>query len=396
MKYSPPDFDVNVDPSGLVIDVESLYEALARVPDHRHARGVRYALVTLLVFLVLAKLAGQDRVSGMADWIALRIEPLSQALHLVQVRTPHRTTYGKILGKVIDVAEFEAAVHEFFATQPGAGQSVVINLDGKTLRGTIPAGKSQGLHLLAAFLPDEGWVLMQVEVDRKENEIRAAPRVLETLDLRNKIVTGDALLAQRTLSAQIVEAGGDYVWTVKENQSQLYRDLETLFAPEPVVKGFSPASHEDFRTARTVNKGHGRLETRTLTASQALTGYLDWPQVGQVFQLQRDVVRTADGKRTTERVYGVTSLTPAEASPRRVLEVVRKHWGIENKLHYRRDETLREDWCHLRQGHAAQMMASLNNLVLGLLLRRGVTNVPEARRRYDRHVGEALALVLTR
>jgi predicted transposase YbfD/YdcC len=395
VKYSLSHLDVNVEPQGFCIDVGSLYEALARVPDHRHARGLRYALVTVLVFIVLAKLAGQDRVSGIAEWIALRIEALSHALHLVRVRAPHRTTYSNLLGKVIDVAEFETVVQDFFASQPGAGQSVVINLDGKTLRGTIPAGQSHGVHLLAAFLPDEGWVLMQVEVDRKENEIRAAARVLGTLDLRDKIVTGDALLAQRTLSAQIVEAGGDYVWTVKENQSQLYQDLETLFAPELVAKGFSPASHDDFRTARIVDKGHGRLETRTLTVSQALTGYTEWPHAAQVFRLERRILHIGEGKRTEETVYGITSLSPAEASPKRLLQLVRKHWGIENKLHYRRDETMREDWCHLRKGHAGRMMASLNNLVLGLLLRRGVTNVPQARRHHDHQVDEAVRLILS-
>jgi len=101
-----------------------------------------------------------------------------------------------------------------FQSQPQAGQSILIALDGKTLRGTMPAGQTRGLHLLAAFLPGAGWVLMQVEVDGKENEIKAAPRLLQCLDLRGKIVTGDALLAQRDLSVQIVEQGGAYVWAV--------------------------------------------------------------------------------------------------------------------------------------------------------------------------------------
>ncbi len=315
-------------------------------------------------------------------------------MHLVKPRAPHRTTYSWILGQVIDPLDFEQVVHDFFAAQPRAGQSLVINLDGKTLRGTIPAGQTHGRHLLAAFLPAEGWVLMQVEVDRKENEIKAAPRVLESVDLRGKIVTGDALLAQRALSVQIVAAEGDYVWTVKENQEGLYQDIARLFAPEPVVKGFSPASHDDFRTARTMEKGHGRLEWRTLTASSALKGYLDWPGVEQVFKLERCFRRLTDGQVSHEVVYGITSLSAPEANANRLLQIVRSHWGVENKLHYRRDETLREDWCHLRQGDAPRVMATLNNLVLGLMLRRGVTNVPEKRRYYEAHLAEAVQLVL--
>ncbi len=394
MNYSVPNFDVNLDPQGFIVDVDSLYDWLTRVKDRRKARGIRYALVTVLLFVVLAKLAGQDRVSGIAEWVAYRIKPLSEALHLVKPRAPHRTTYSWILGTVIDPMDFEQVVHDFFAAQPRAGQSLVINLDGKTLRGTIPAGQTHGRHLLAAFLPAEGWVLMQVEVDRKENEIKAAPRVLASVDLRGKIVTGDALLAQRTLSVQIVTAEGDYVWTVKENQEGLYQDIARLFAPEPVVKGFSPASHDDFRTARTVEKGHGRLEWRTLTVSSALKGYLDWPGAEQVFKLERRFQRLTDGQVSHEVVYGITSLSTTEADAARLLQIVRSHWGVENKLHYRRDETLREDWCHLRQGDAPRVMATLNNLVLGLVLRRGVTNVPQERRYYEAHLAEAVQLVL--
>lgn len=214
-EYSVPTFDVNLDPDGFVIDLDSLYAFLCRLNDSRHAWGVRYALVTILVFVLLARLAGEDRLAGIADWVPHRRQALAEALHLCQARAPHRTTYSRILGRVISVEEFEQVVREFFAQPPGAGRSVILTLDGKTLRGTIPAGATRGLHLLAAFLPDAGWVIMQVEVDRKENEIKAAPRILKCLDLRGKIVTGDALLAQRDLSVQIVAGGGDYVWTIK-------------------------------------------------------------------------------------------------------------------------------------------------------------------------------------
>jgi predicted transposase YbfD/YdcC len=272
---------------------------------------------------------------------------------------------------------------------------VRLTLDGKTLRGTIAAGQTRGLHLLAAFLPGEGWVIVQVPVDGIENEITVAPRVLQAVDLRGKIVTGDALFAQRHLSAQIVAGGGDYVWTVKDNQSQLRQDIATWFEPEPCVKGFSPTL-KDFRTARTTEKAHGRLEQRRLTVSSDLTGYLDWPAAQQVFKLERHFERMKDGKITHEVVYGVTSLTAQAAGPLRLLEAVRTHWQIENGLHYRRDETLREDWCHLRVGHAPRMMAAINNLVLGLLLGRGVKNVPEARRAYAANWQEALRLIVCR
>lgn len=393
-KYSSLSFDVNQDPDGFVVDLNSLFDCFARLHDSRHARGVRYALVTVLVYVVLANLAGENQLAGIAEWVQLRKEELAQALHLKKPRAPHLSTYSRLLGHVVDVAEFEQVVHDFFAAQPQAGESITIAVDGKTLRGTIPAGQTHGVHLLAAYLTGKGWVLLQVEVGRKENEVTVAPRLLKALDLRGKIVTGDALLAQRGLSVQIVEAGGDYVWTVKGNQPELEQDLTTLFAAEPVVKGFSPASHDDFATARTVEKGHGRLEQRTITVSAALKDYADWPFAEQVFRLERRVRHLGTGQETCEAVYGVTSLTAAEASPQRLLELVRGHWGIENGLHYRRDATLREDWSQVRCGHAPQVLAGLHNVVLGLLLRQGVKNVPQVRRRYAAHPEEALALIL--
>jgi hypothetical protein len=136
-------------------------------------------------------------------------------------------------------------------------------LDGKTLRGTIPAGQSQGVHLLAAYVPEQGVVLMQMQVGEKTNEISVAPQIVQTLDLRGVVVTGDAMQAQRKLSAQIVEAHGDYVWTAKDNQPELREEIALLFAPQQSRPGWS-AVPTDFRRATTFNKGHGRLEKRTI------------------------------------------------------------------------------------------------------------------------------------
>ena len=395
MECSTPNFDVNLNPSGFVVDLDSLYAHLARLHDRRHARGLRYALVTILGYIVLAKLAGEDRLFGIAQWARYRQESLADALHLDKPRAPCVNTYRAILGQVIDIEEFEQVVREFFAAQPQAGQSIVIALDGKTLRGTITAGQTHGRHLLAAYLPAEGWVLFQVEVASKENEISAAPRVLKCLDLRGKIVTGDAMFAQRELSLQIVDMGGDYIWTVKDNQSTLRQDIKLLFQPEKTVKGFSPGT-KDFRTDQTIEKGHGREERRILTVSAELKASLDWPGAEQVFKLERRFKRTRDGHVSHEVVYGITSLTAQEAGPTRLLQLIRSHWGIENGLHYRRDETLREDWCHLKQGQAPRAMAVINNLIVGLVLRLGQTNLAAARRYFDAHPQEAQRLVLLR
>lgn len=392
-QYSAPTFDVNLDPAGLVIDLNSLYAAFARLTDQRDVRGVRYSLPTLLTFVTLAKLSGENTLAGIAEWVKYRIDALSTALALKKKRAPVDTTYSRVLANAVDADEFEHIVQEFFTRHPKAGQSVHLIVDGKELRGTIEAGHTHGTRLLAAFLPAEGWVLFQVQVARGENEISTSLHLLQTLDLRGKIVSGDAMLAQRDLSRVIVERGGEYLWTVKANQAELSADIRILFAPERVVKGFSPAKKE-FRQAQTLEKRHGRLESRTLTASRELTGYLGWPYAEQVFRIERQCTRLKDGKRMHEIAYGITSLKPQEATAQRLLDLVREHWYIETGLHYRRDQTLREDWCQVRRGTAPHVLATVNNLIIGLLLRKGERNLARNRRRFNAFTHEALQLVL--
>jgi predicted transposase YbfD/YdcC len=376
-------------------DVGSLYEHLEKLNDRRDPRGIRYPLPVALVFVILAKLAGEQEPRGIAHWVALRKDLLAEALHFAHHSTPCAITFSRILGKALEVNELQQLVSRFLLSHPEAGQGLEINLDGKTLRGTIPAGQTKGRHLLAAYLPDQGIVLVQVEVGGKENEIAVAPRLLKSIDLQGKIVTGDAMFAHRELSRQVVEAGGDYVWSVKENQPALRADIEALFEIEEGKTRLKPMAN-DFGRASTLDKQHGRLEQRRITSSEMLAGHSDWPGLKQVFKIEREVEEVSSGKRRSETVYGVSSLSCEQADGGRLLEIVRKHWMIENGLHYRRDWSLREDYCRLRIGEAAQAMSVINNLIIGLVLREGFQYLPDARRKYSAQPLEGLKLILRR
>jgi predicted transposase YbfD/YdcC len=377
-----------------VCSLESLYGYLAKLTDRRKRRGVRYPLATILVLVVLAKLCGQDKPYGIADWAQQRRGFLAEALRLKHGRLPHHSTYRRIFESVLSAEELERSLSEFISQRPQAGHPVVIVIDGKTLRGTITRDDPFGVHLLAAYLPGEGLVLMQLVVEKdKENEIVVAPQLLQCLDLRNKVVVGDAMQTQRALSVQIVEAGGDYVWVVKDNQPATRQAIEQLFNPVQPAPGWSNPP-TDFQTARTVNKAHGRLEERTLTASRLLNDYLDWPDLGQVFKLERRFTTLATGAVYQEVQYGLTSLTAAQASPQRLLEIVRSEWGIENGLHYRRDKTFQEDQTRMTRPAMGRAMACINNLVIGLFNRQGFANHAQARRQFDADPAKALALIL--
>ncbi len=377
---------------GVVFSVASLWARLAALLDARRARGKRYPLAPLLLLMVLAKLSGEDRPSGMADWVALRREPLQAARGLGWPRMPQHNTYRRVLAGAVDAEALAAAIGAFFRDLPGAGQSVLISIDGKTLRGTIAWPATRGEHLLAAYLPAEGLVLLQVAAGGKDNEISAAPTLRQGLDLREKVVVADALHTQRAVSAQIVAAGGDYVWFVKDNQPTLRAAIEQLFTADnrTVAGGRLPPER---RVAHSMDKGHGRQDTRTLWASSDLCGYSDWPGLQQVFRLARERCHAKRGKVEREVVYGVTSLAPSAASAARLLALSRAYWGIENGLHYRRDVTFHEDATRLTQGQAGRVMAALNNLVIGLLCRAGYRNHAAARRRCNADLALAIALL---
>lgn len=218
-------------------------------------------------------------------------------------------------------------------------------------------------------------------VRSKEAELAVAPELLRGLELGGVVVTGDALYAQRELCKQIVEAGGEYVFTVKANQPTLMEDIATLFNDPPV------------KPVEAVLRGcrGNRQEVRKLQASVALNEYSDWPHLAQVCRIEREV--TVKGQTKREVAYAVTSLWPHEASPRRLLELNRGHWGIENRLHYVRDVTLGEDGSQVRTGSAPQVMAALRNTTIGLLRMAGVANIAAALRRNAAHPEEALALL---
>lgn len=375
-----------------VLDVSSLLSRLETLVDLRHRKGRRYALAVALALIVLAKLSGEDQPSGIANWIALRRRELVAGFRLSWERMPHHNTYRRVIADAVDPDQFDQVVGEFLGGLPGVGQSVLVSIDGKTVRGTIDQNNPRGEHLLAAYLPQEGIVLFQVACGTKENEISTAPKLLAGIDLRGKVVCGDAEQTQRQLSSQILEAGGDYLWFVKDNQPTLRQDIEFLFeADDRTVLGARVPN--DFRTSRTVEKGHGRRETREITVSGELKGYSEFPGLEQVFKLERRRTNCKTGQGEREVVYGLTSLSQAKSPADRLLDLSRAYWGIENGLHRRRDVTFREDATRLTQGHAGRVMATLNNLAIGLLRQAGHSNLAQARRECAASLTQTLSLL---
>jgi predicted transposase YbfD/YdcC len=396
MEYSTLKPRQEIGETGIIHDRDSLYGRFHHISDPRGAKGKQYSLVTLLVIIFLAKLAGKDKPDEIADWAKNHAAEIAELLGLESQQMPSHSTIRRVFHTTLEEAEFDRMAQEYNQQeQTGSGQ--VLSMDGKALRGTRIADQERSDQVLSLYDVQDQLVVAQAAVDTKENEIVAAPRVLEQVEIAGKIITGDALHTQRAISALIVQRGGHYIWPVKTNQPRLYEDIERLFAPDDPKPGFGKIT-TDFQTASKVNYGHGRLEKRTIQTSSMLNDYQDWPGLGQVYRLERRFDWMRQGKifkSSCEIEYGITSLPNAAASPAQVLLYRRKHWGVETGLHYRRDVTFREDSTRMTIGAAGRILATMNNLVIGLLKRSRHDNAAKARRYYDGHITEAFGLLLT-
>ena len=365
-----------------------LIDVFAALPDFRQPRGKRHPLTAIFALACCAMLCGYRSYSAIAEWGRNYGVRIAQALGFTHA-PPCAATLHTIF-RHVNRDEFEAHLGAWadsvVGSLPRAPEmpEVAIALDGKTLRGSKQQG-APGTHLLSALAHRVGVTLAQCAVDDKTNEITAVEALLCQLVLEGRIVTMDALLTQRHVAQTIMDKGGDYVMIVKDNQPQLRADIELVFT--------LPPAGDPQATAHMVDIGHGRIEQRNITTSEALIGYSDWPGLAQVFELGRHVMFPKTGKERVEVVYGVTSLRSERATPERLLTLVRGQWQIENKSHWVRDVTFDEDRSQVRCGNIPQVMAALRNTAIGLLRGAGYPNIAAACRQLAAQPLQALALI---
>jgi predicted transposase YbfD/YdcC len=375
--------------------MQSLYEVCQQVVDGREARGKRYELAGLLVVLVLAKLAGMKSLLGASDWIADQEAFLREGLQLSWKRMPCANTYSYALAR-LDSQEVKAALAAWFvrkeaesrcgeepsrlAVQPSE-RHVHVAVDGKALKGTgkqAYGGEEPQKQVLHVYEAHTGIVLQQCPIAKEHNEVSTLKPLLTEVLCPGRILTSDAAQSYHAFGRLVQRAGGDVVLFIKDNTPVTRADLELFFEDEQ-------ADRRTWQSFEQIEKGHGRLERRQITTSPDLNDYLrrDWGEVGQVFRLQRE--RQSKDKSSVEVVYGWTTLSRERCCPQRLAQVIRAHWAVENRLHWRRDVTLGEDSCGVRFPPVAQMLAVLNTVVLSLMDLHQVPNVARQIRRFASH-----------
>lgn len=302
-------------------------------------------------------------------------------LGLTRPSAPGESTFRRVLSR-LDASMLDALIGAFLWTRTHVVHGRrVIAIDGKTTRGARTQTHAAA-HLVSAMDHTTAAVVGQLAVAAKSNEIPAVRTLLASFDLAadgGVVVTVDAMHTQTDTATAIVDAGGDYVFTVKGNQPSLYTACKAL-------------PWKDVRSHSTTQLGHGRRTTRTIKVVQA-PAWISFAGAKQVAQIRRTTTR--NGKKTVEVIYIITSADALTAPPATLAAWVQGHWGIENRCHWVRDVVYDEDRSRARTGHAPQVMACLRNTAISLLRLAGHTCIAAALRHHAAKPDRPITTVLT-
>lgn len=342
---------------------DSFTKHFEAVDDPRRQAGLRFPLMEVLFIAICAMVSGAD------DWVAIeRFGKAKRSWFAKYLRLKHgipsHDTFGDVFG-ALDPDQFGQAFIGWMETIATMGG--VVALDGKTVRHSYDKtlGK-KAIHMVTAWSVMNRLVLGQVKTDEKSNEITAVPELLRLLAISGCLITVDAMGCQTAIATQIVEQQADYLLAVKGNQKHLHEDITYLF------KHATPENYaaDGFDIAQTVNKSHGRIETRTchLISHPEWLAYLrtgsDWTGLVALICIisQRQV-----GKKVSKemRFYIASRLLSATEA----LKAIRSHWEVENNVHWVLDVVFAEDSSRVRTGHAQQNLATMRRIAINLLNR---------------------------
>jgi predicted transposase YbfD/YdcC len=336
----------------------------AELEDPRSTVNLQHPLVSVVVIALMAVLAGANGPTAIARWAALKEEFLLNALNLPN-GIPRKDVFRRVL-MALRPGAFQACfvnwLNSLRATAAAATgvEQPILAVDGKTARRSHDRKNGLGaLHSVSVWASEFGLSLGQVACAEKSNEITAIPELLRLVDIKGAIITIDAMGTQKAIAAQIIEGEADFVLALKGNQETLH---------QAVIDYIDEQLEGNLSTARehvTIEKGHGREETRTylqLPAPKSLPGFTLWKGLKTIGVVTSRCLR--DGKETIEVRYYISSLA---MGVKRFARAVRGHWGIENTCHWVLDVTYREDESRIREEALRENFAWINRFTLSLL-----------------------------
>ena len=350
--------------------VNAIRRYFSGLPDPRHPRGRRHRLDELIIIAILAVICGADNWQEVAQWARAKRKWLKTFLELPH-GPPSHDTFGRVFAAIQPEAFercFLAWMQALAELQPGE----LTAIDGKTLRHSFDhASNKAAIHMISAWSSANGLVFGQLATEAKSNEITAIPKLLELLDLRGAIISIDAMGCQKDIARKIVDNGGDYIFSLKGNQSTMHEEVAWWL--DEAIAGQLREVRLD--RDRQVNKNHGRLETRQVWCAEQVEWFADrdqWAGLSSLIAVdgQRQL---ADGRIEKERRYFVSSVKGVDAKT--FGRLIRSHWQIENSLHWSLDVSFNEDASRIRSGYAAENFSRLRRIALNLLKRETTEKV---------------------
>ncbi len=333
----------------------SILQHFSNIEDPRINRQKRHELPDIFFIALSAVICGADNWVAIEEFGKAKEDWFTEQLGLTH-GIPSHDTFGDVFA-AIDTEQFSECFSSWVADLARLTEGEVIAIDGKCLRRSVDkASKKAAIHMVSAWAQHNSLVLGQVKVDDKSNEITAIPKLLSRLDIAGAVVTIDAMGCQKKIAQQIIQQEGDYVLSLKGNQGSLHDDVVIYFT--------SPLSPEP--ALQTVDGGHGRVETRTVRATDDISWLKErhpWPGLKSIIAVT--ATRELGNKASEETRYFLSSLRADD--PSKLEHAVRAHWAIENNLHWVLDVAFDEDSSRARKGHSAANFAVIRHIALNLI-----------------------------